>query len=194
MSKLAIGLIAGIGCLFLILIAAVVLAIVFFVPVRSERTTTERPEVAGPRSIEPPLAVLVIDGEKQVAGVGSYCWSEPQGGNETAAVCADMVGIPTVEKPLPVGSSFDARLELPLDEAPETLNMEVIGVTDADIVETRDGLYWWRPKAGEHHELPLAAPHTFLLDLEPGRYVLSVFARWPNRGDVNYGFLVEVGG
>lgn len=192
MSKLAIGLIAGVGCLFLILVAAVVLLILFFLPVRSEQVTVERTAVAGPRSVEPPPAVLVVGPQTQVAGVGSYCWSGSSGGSESVAVCADMIGIPTAEEPLPVGGAFAARLELPLDEGPETLGLDVISVIDEDMVETRDGFHWWRPKAGEHHELPLAAPHEFSLDLAPGRYVLSIFARWPGRGDVNYGFLIEV--
>jgi hypothetical protein len=193
MSKLAITLIAGLGCLFLVLIAAVVLAIFFFFPLRSEQVTVDRTEVASPRMTEPPSAVLQIDGRTQVAGVGSYCWSEPSGSSETVTVCADMIGIPTAEKPLPASSSFRARLDLPLDRPPETLGLDVISVTDEDLVETRDNLHWWRPKPGEHHDLPRQVPYEFSLDLEPGRYVLSVFARWPDRGDVNYGFLVEVG-
>jgi hypothetical protein len=193
MSKLAIALIAGVGCLFLILIVAVALAVVFFLPVRSERVPIERTIVAGPRSVEPPPAALTIGRQTQVAGVGSYCWSGTSGASDSVSVCADMIGIPTAEEPLTVGGSFTARLELPLDEAPETLGLDVISVTDEDMIETRDGFHWWRPKAGEHHELPLAPPHDFSLDLEPGLYVLSVFTRWPDRGDVNYGFLVEVG-
>ena len=30
------------------------------------------------------------------------------------------------------------------------------------------------------------------LSLEPGLYVLSLFARWQGRGSAGYGFLVEV--
>jgi hypothetical protein len=194
MSKLAIALIAGVGCLCLILIVAVALAIAFFLPVRSEQVTIERTAVAVPRTAEPPPAVLVIGPQTQVAGVGSYCWSESSGGSDSVAVCADMIGIPTAEEPLMVGGSFTTRLELPLDEAPETLGLDVISVTDEDMVETRGGFHWWKPKTGRHHELPLAPPYEFSLDLDPGLYVLSVFARWPDRGDVNYGFLIEVGG
>jgi hypothetical protein len=193
MGKLAIALIAGLGCLFLVLIAAVVLAIVFFIPVRSEQVTIDRTEVASPPMTEPPPAVLAINGRTQVAGVGTYCWSDASGGRETVSVCADMIGIPTAEQPLAVEGSFSARLELPLDQPPETLGLDVIPVTDEDVIEARDSLRWWRPQVGEHHDLPLDTPSRFSLDLEPGLYVLSVFARWSERGDVNYGFLVEVG-
>jgi hypothetical protein len=55
-----------------------------------------------------------------------------------------------------------------------------------------EGMLWWSPKLGDSFDIPLAPPHQLELNLEPGLYVLSVFAQWQEIGDVLYGFLVEV--
>jgi hypothetical protein len=135
---------------------------------------------------------LVINGEAQIAGVGTYCWSEPVGESERMAVCADMIGVPTAEDPLTVDGRFVARMILPLDSPPEMLMLETYRVGEADEIERRNGQRWWTPQLGERQELSLGRVAEFTLAPDPGLYVLSVFARWPEEGDVNYGFLVEV--
>jgi hypothetical protein len=83
-------------------------------------------------------------------------------------------------------------LELPLEESPDELVLEVISVMDADEIESRNRLWWWQPGAGEFHDLPLEPETEFTLSLDPGLYVLSTFVRCSERGDVNYGFLIWV--
>jgi hypothetical protein len=138
--------------------------------------------------------VLVIDGQHQVSGVGTYCWSDPTGDGESIAICVDMIGIPTAVEPLTVSGPFTGQLQLRLEQLPDDLVLEVLPVTDADEFENRGELRWWEPQAGERHELALATDGEFRLSLDSGLYVLSVFARWQERGDVNYGFLVRVDG
>ncbi len=73
------------------------------------------------------------------------------------------------------------------------LNVYPVTVDDQLDSEAR-GLRWWRPEgeAREQSMLTLEGETIVELSLEPGLYVLSLFARWQGRGDAAYGFLVEV--
>lgn len=138
--------------------------------------------------IEPPPAILEIDGKEQISGIGSYCWS-----GTWKALCADMIGIPTAQEPLIAGPTFTAHLRLPLQEPPYELQFNVVQVTEKDeLTFDGRGWRWWRTNEGGRFTLPLEREQDIELSLEPGLYVLSIYAWWKEEGSASYGFLVEV--
>lgn len=137
-------------------------------------------------------ATLRVEGQEQLAGIGTYCWPERVEGDTITHVCRDMVGIPTPHEPLQVQSTFTAQLELPLEASPSHLNLRVTPVTPEDEAQGPDEWRWWEFGEGEDHVLPLSSQAEIELTLQPGLYVWNLFAAWENVGDVSYGFLVEV--
>lgn len=140
----------------------------------------------------PPLARLESDKKTQIAQIGSYCWS---GG------CLDGPGISTSSSPLTIQSNSTISLYLPLEEAPDTLELHSMLVSppgnlqyDYDVHGTR--AEWSYEKEGrllsELRELILRREQDIKIELEPGYYVLVVHAAWQDYGGVNYGFLIEV--
>ena len=151
--------------------------------------------VENPPDGSPPPATLEIDGETQVAGVGSYCWSSPTGAGESVSMCADKIGLPTVSDPLISSSPVTARLILPLDDPLKQLTLSVFQATSSHEVKLEvdtDQFRYWMPGAGTNRELDLQTEQEIVLELDPGLYVFYVFAVWEDKGDVSYGFLVEV--
>ncbi|CAG0993125.1 MAG: hypothetical protein MPEBLZ_02962 [Candidatus Methanoperedens nitroreducens] len=140
------------------------------------------------QEIEPPPAILEIDGKEQVSGIGSYCWTDTWN-----ALCADMIGLPTAQEPLIASSPFTAHLRLPLQEPPYELQFSVVQVTEKDeLAFNGRGWRWWRINEGERFTLPLEHETDIELPLEPGLYVLYVASWWKEEGSASYGFLVEV--
>jgi hypothetical protein len=157
-------------------------------------TTSDEPPTAtitpDPYLGLPPAASFQIDAQTQVSGIGSYCWPGVAG---QFSACADAIGIPTAQEPIRGETILTATLELPLEDPPTELQMRVEAVTEADeMEETARGLRWWPPKPVDPIQLPPETATAIPLSLEPGLYVISVFARWEGVGDVIYGFLVEV--
>ena len=142
------------------------------------------------QEIEPPPAILKIDGKEQISGIGSYCWS-----GIWKALCADMVGIPTAQEPLIASPTFTANLRLPLQEPPYELRLDVIRVKyEHELNLSARGWSWWdtRDMQGNNFNLSFEPEQDIELSLEPGLYVLSIGAWWTEKGSVSYGFLVEV--
>jgi hypothetical protein len=140
--------------------------------------------------VEPPPAVLAVDGQEQISGIGSYCWSDPE---EGVAICADMIGIITPENPLAVTASFTASFYLSPEEDPVELSLRVLPVSAEDeILPPGEDWRAWPGAPGEVYPLPLERAPEIELSLAPGMHVLDLFARWEDWGDVSYGFLVEV--
>ena len=142
------------------------------------------------QEIEPPSAILEIDGNEQISGIGSYCWK-----GTWKALCVDYAGIPTAQEPLLASSPFTAHLRLPLQEPPSELQFNIIQVTEQD--EFNFSAYDWRlwntwDLQGKRLTLPLERESDIELSLEPGLYVLNIETWWDEKGSVNYGFLVEV--
>ncbi|MCL7454721.1 MAG: hypothetical protein M8467_16920 [Anaerolineae bacterium] len=144
---------------------------------------------AGPH-VKPPPAVLAIGGQEQVSGIGSYCWSDLDQG---LSVCADSIGVITPEQPLIAPATFTAQFRLAPEGLPSELSLRTIAVTPADaLAPVLPGSRAWPGGPGEQFVLPLQREPELDLTLEPGLYVLDLFARWDSLGDVSYGFLVEV--
>lgn len=140
------------------------------------------------KEIEPPPAILKIDGKEQISGIGSYCWK-----GTWKALCVDYAGIPTAQEPLLASSPFTAHLRLAIQEPPYELQFNVIQVTEQDELNfsARDWR-WWRFKEGKRFTRPLERESDIELSLEPGLYVLSIDAWWKEKGSASYGFLVKV--
>ena len=132
----------------------------------------------------------MVDGQEQIAGIGSYCWSDPE---EGVAICADMIGIITPENPLAVPPSFTANFQLSPEEKPGELGLRVIPVSPEDEIQpSSEGWRAWTGAPGEVVRLPLERTPEVELNLGPGMHVLELFVRWEVWGDVSYGFLLEV--
>ena len=143
--------------------------------------------------LDPPTASLTIVksdyGINSSQGFGSYCLKD-----QWIGPCKDNLGNLTLQEPLSVGSPFTAHLLLPFQEAPEELQLNVIRVTDEDKLKGGEEHRWqlWRFQEGERFMLPLEREQDIDLSLEPGLYVLKLGAGWKEKGNLNYGFLLEV--
>ncbi len=143
--------------------------------------------------VEPPIATLAIIksdyGAGSNQGFGSYCLREIWIGP-----CKDKLGILTLQEPLPVVSPFTAHLLLPFQETPEELQLNIIPVTNKDKLKGGEEHRWqlWRFQEGERLTLPLEREQDIELSLEPGLYVLKIGAGWKEKGNLSYGFLLEV--
>lgn len=133
----------------------------------------------------PPRATLEINGHKQLAGLGhSFCW---------LGSCQDGPGIRTSTLPLVARPSFLARLRLPLTDLPQSLQLSAMKVPSTDLPSDQEYMSWTYTEAPiDLGELPLQREQDLSLSFEPGRYVLIVFAKWEDYGDVSYGFLIDV--
>jgi hypothetical protein len=147
--------------------------------------------LAGTSGASPPPAILEIDGKEQSAGIGDSCWKIE---NETYSICSDTFSINTPTKPLLTRSPFTAHLLLPLHEPPEELGFSAIRVTDDDALREagNDFRAWRYGLQGMEIQVPLERESVINLSLEPGLYVMNVFVKWEGKGDVFYGFLVNV--
>jgi hypothetical protein len=151
------------------------------------------PISSGPPAVEPPPAVLEAAGAEQVSGIGSYCWSEPTGDASAVSICADMIGIITPEEPLAVPPAFQAQFRLAPEEVPVELVLRVLPVSpEEELGAVQEGWRAWPVDSGETYRLALEREPAVTLSLEPGLYVLDLFARWDAWGDASYGFLLEV--
>jgi hypothetical protein len=143
--------------------------------------------------VNPPTASLTIVksdyGINSSQGFGSYClkdlWIGP---------CKDNLGILTPQEPLLISSPFTAHLLLPFEEAPEELQLNVIRVTAENKLKGGEEHGWqlWRSQEGKRFMLPLWREQDIELSLEPGLYVLKISSGWKERGNLSYGFLLEM--
>ncbi len=141
-------------------------------------------------SSEPPLAYLTINGATQESGISSYCWGTGDG----PAICADMIGIPTQPIALEATPLAFMQFELLVGQEPVNTAVSVRQVTESDVIETTpDGLQIWSiNEPWNQYHLPASQNPQIELTLPPGLNVVSLFASWPEYGDVTYGFLVDV--
>ncbi len=143
--------------------------------------------------VNPPTASLTIVkseyGINSSQGFGSYCLKD-----QWIGPCKDNLGILTLQEPLPVGSPFTAHLLLPFEETPEEMQLNVIPVTGEDKLKGGEEHGWqlWRFQEGKRFMLPLEHEQDIELSLEPGLYVLKIGAGWKEKGNLSYGFLLEV--
>jgi hypothetical protein len=143
---------------------------------------------------QPPPGTLIVAGQEQIAGIGSYCWPTEMAGGQVVGLCADKLGIITPLEPLLVPAGpFTARFRLPLDQAPSVLSLNLMPAAGEPSQFPEDGTQAWEPKFDDQRDVPLALEPAIVLDLAPGLHVLALFVQWEGVGDVLYGFLVQVG-
>jgi predicted small lipoprotein YifL len=151
--------------------------------------------VESPPDGSPPPATIEINGAIQVAGVGSFCWNSKTSNGASVDMCADKIGLPTLHDPLISSSPVTAHLILPINDPPKQLGLSVFQATADNEVKMdagTDKFRYWMPAEGVNRELALQTNQEITLELKPGLYVFYVFAVWEGKGDVSYGFLVEV--
>jgi hypothetical protein len=150
------------------------------------------PEPVSDPSPEPPLATLTVGNSEQIAaGQGSFCWRHSDG----RPFCKDTFATPTAVEPIITESPFAAHLLVPIQQSLTELLLEVKPVTDENLLDsTVKGWQWWRPDFEDRQKFSLSLECETVVDLslEPGLYVLSLFARVQDMGSASYGFLVEV--
>ena len=148
-----------------------------------------------PAMVEPPAATLTVDGQTQVAGLGTYCWTSGETG-AGLGLCVDKMGVPTPRDPIQVNAvPFTAHFTFPLAEAPTSVSLTLIPVS-AEVELTVEGTpdwRWWQFGEGQAVDVPLGVETDVELSPKPGLYALAVFTAWEGAGDVVYGFLVQVG-
>jgi len=148
---------------------------------------------AGKASASPPPAILEIGGNEQTAGIGNNCWKVEK---EKPMLCSDTFSIITPRQPLLTGSPFTAHLRLPLQELPDELGYSVTQIMDKnESYESQNDFFrTWNFNINEEnwHKLPSERESDINLTLPSGLYVFNVFAKWEGKGDVSYGFLVQV--
>ena len=159
---------------------------------------TDGPQGAGPGGDSstppppldrPPPLVAAADGNSRALGLYSSCWSAAEG----PALCVDAIGIVTVNAALLLarGERLTITGTVGLAGA-ESVLAAVRPVVGDPIEELRNGLLAWRLPPGTPLAVDLDADSIrFDVDLEPGRYVLTFFMRFP-QGDASYGLLLEV--
>jgi beta-lactamase class D len=141
--------------------------------------------------VEPPPAVLEINGANQVSAVGTFCWY---------GYCDDPFAALTPQEALVVTPPLSASLTLLVDKPPTSLQFRSVRVTaEFEIDYTGGAKRWWdvNQYLGKPTQLLLQKEQSFELALGRGSYVLSVLGFWESeawepKGDVAYGFLIEV--
>ncbi|MSQ32194.1 MAG: hypothetical protein EXR59_03015 [Dehalococcoidia bacterium] len=139
---------------------------------------------------KPSAAVLVIDGNEQVAGIGTYCWMIGERG-----LCADYLGVITPKVLLEIESPVTATLRLPITQAPSRISLTAIQVSDADEMKADriDERIWYAHELeGQQLMVILSAEQKVDIDLSRGLQVLNLMTAREGYGDVVYGFLIDV--
>lgn len=87
-----------------------------------------------------------------------------------------------------------SHLLLPLEESPEEVSFIATQVTGDNEIKSRtnDAQVWHFEYMGNWRRMPPKRESDINLSLAPGLYVLNVFVKWKEKGDVLYGFLVQV--
>jgi hypothetical protein len=148
-----------------------------------------------PAIIEPPPATLTINGQTQVSGIGTFCWNNGEAG-AGLGVCVDKMGVPTPREPIAVEAGpFTAQFTFPLEQPPSSVSLTLIPVSAGDemTVGGTPDWRWWPFAGGQSVELTPGVTTEVELSPEPGLYALTAFTFFEGRGDVVYGFLVQVG-
>jgi len=182
------------------------------VPATLTMTPTFTPTVAiAPTSVfvpyygEPQPARIIVNGETHNSGIGTTQWiTDVQPDGTTAILIADAFAVITPREPIVAKRDFAFILELPIPITPVQLRYLVYKLTkeDIDSQDPAEDVFRWNPDDQtqtyiENFSPLLSASQHLSFSLEPGLYVLSVFAAWGGEFpetelEANYGFLLEV--
>ncbi len=144
----------------------------------------------------PPAAILTVAEQEQVAAVGTSTWTLEKRGQEQTSVHGDAFALVTPANPLPVPAAFTATLRLPIPTAPSILWYALMPVTDNinRTTSSPDMTNWRVAFLQLGTSLDLQPEQVISFSLEPGQYLLEVYAEWPELGNADYGFFLEVQG
>lgn len=141
---------------------------------------------------EPPALVASAGGTTVPLGLGTVCWMRP---DVAVALCSDAVGIITSNVALRV--THGVRVTLTGERGAEGVEsvsgtIALLGDGDEPLFDIGGTLAWSRPADADSLDVTIdgGAMH-FDNDLAPGRYIVALFAGFP-QGDVLYGLLLEV--
>ena len=141
----------------------------------------------------PPAAILIAGEQEQVAGVGTSTWTLEKKGQEQTTVHGDAFALVTPAEALAVPASFTAILRLPIPATPSTLWYALKPVTDDISRSSSQGATSWQVAFEQPGtSLDLKPEQEISLSLEPGQYLLEVYASWQELGSADYGFFLEV--
>jgi len=141
----------------------------------------------------PPAAILIVGEQEQVAAVGTSTWTLEKKGQEQTSVHGDAFALLTPSEPLPVPASFTAVLRLPITASPSTLWYALKPITDTIIRMSGQETTSWQVAFGQPGtSLDLKPEQEISLSLQPGQYLLEVYASWADLGTADYGFFLEV--
>ncbi len=143
----------------------------------------------------PAPAVLLVDGQEQTSGVGTYFWHL----EANAIVHADAFAVVAPTRPLTVTVPFTATLILPVPLPPLTLQAAFYPVTHADRWRYQKGFSTlleyehWDPSPRAAQQLPREfRQDLYFVDFPESLYIYDVRAEWAGLGSVNYGFLLYI--
>ena len=136
-------------------------------------TPTEGPP--SPDSLGAPGATLTSSQETVAGGIGTRCW---------AGACIDYTGPVTNADPLELspGEAFNIEFE----EATPAEFVLSLYPAPTTTPTPENGTLSWSIDPSTSTTTDAVAP------AEPGRYIISAFARWDGKGDISYGWYVEV--
>ena len=143
-----------------------------------------------------PTSIIEIGGVKQQSRIGGYCWS-----NE----CGEPFGWPSPDKPVVGKSPVVINFGVESPSQISHLEYQLRKVTNEDKMKP-NGYYRNYPEAQRMApsgttiwdipvenvvQMPPLSKQELKLKLEPGTYLLTVFAWWKGCGDATHGFLIE---
>jgi len=146
----------------------------------------------------PPGASLTVDGQTQLAGIGSYCWPNHIGSNPQTE-CQNVPGLYTSSEPLVVSdsASFTGHFHLDAQAPPDSVGLSVAPISPGDEIPSTDiTRRLWRFGNGWGTDLPNEsdAVYTFQPFVQgDGLYLVELDTLWKSSGSVDYGFLIQVG-
>lgn len=156
--------------------------------------TEQTPDLSLYYGDRPPAATLIVGDQEQAAGVGTSTWTVEKRREEKTVMHGDAFGLVTPAEPLIVTSPFTATLLLPINVAPSTLWYRIQRASENLHWRTtgQESITWQVAIEQPDTSLALERRQGISFSLEPGQYLLEVYAEWTDLGSVDYGFFLEV--
>jgi hypothetical protein len=132
----------------------------------------------------PVLTVSTPKGSAQQAEPGTRCWIEGDLGQ-----CVDYAGPVTPGEPLVIEPGAPLSLTVAGDLQPSEVSAAWVAVKGSDGEPATDGTLLW---SAAPHDFQPVADGMIAAPSEAGDYVLAVFTRWPQGGDIAYGAYIRV--
>ncbi len=155
------------------------------------------PDDGTPVTSRPPDLDATSDGESVAAGLGTYCWTPPEGSGQPG-LCADAIGIITTEDAL--AASPGAAVVLEASEADALASATAVNVQVwprdelGDPISSGDWGVAWNPGTAQATVVDATLADGTIAFTAPegaGAYIVGLFVTFEN-GDAMYGLQLEV--